>query len=91
MPQAGVSLPEYPQVREGSPVLDVGMRSEVVKQITLQPVRRHKGDAAIFFGDIVVPLKAVAIDVGIKPGVGRLIADPIRTLDDLPRLRPLEP
>lgn len=91
MRQAGRSLPEYLKVREGIPMLESCMRPELVKEITLQPVRRHKVDAAIFFSDIVVPLKAVGIDVDIKPGVGPVIADPIRTVEDLQRLRPLEP
>ncbi|GAB2705068.1 uroporphyrinogen decarboxylase [Kitasatospora kifunensis] len=91
MRQAGRSLPEYLKVREGIGMLDSCMRPELVKEITMQPVRRHKVDAAIFFSDIVVPLKAVGIDVDIKPGVGPVIADPIRTAADLQRLRPLEP
>nr|WP_234434844.1 MULTISPECIES: uroporphyrinogen decarboxylase [Streptomyces] len=91
MRQAGRSLPEYLKVREGIPMLESCMRPELVKEITLQPVRRHKVDAAIFFSDIVVPLKAVGIDVDIKAGVGPVIADPIRTFEDLKRLRPLEP
>ncbi|MBD0689775.1 uroporphyrinogen decarboxylase [Streptomyces sp. CBMA123] len=91
MRQAGRSLPEYLKVREGIPMLDSCMRPELVKEITLQPVRRHKVDAAIFYSDIVVPLKAVGIDVDIKPGIGPVIADPIRTFEDLKRLRPLEP
>ncbi|MFJ8044388.1 uroporphyrinogen decarboxylase [Kitasatospora sp. NPDC096147] len=91
MRQAGRSLPEYLKVREGIPMLDSCMRPELVKEITLQPVRRHQVDAAIFFSDIVVPLKAIGIDVDIKPGVGPVIADPIRTAADLERLRPLEP
>ncbi|MFE4975772.1 uroporphyrinogen decarboxylase [Kitasatospora sp. NPDC056651] len=91
MRQAGRSLPEYLKVREGIPMLESCMRPELVKEITLQPVRRHKVDAAIFFSDIVVPLKAVGIDVDIKAGVGPVIADPIRTAEDLKRLRPLEP
>ncbi|GAA2790961.1 uroporphyrinogen decarboxylase [Kitasatospora paracochleata] len=91
MRQAGRSLPEYLKVREGIPMLESCMRPELVKEITLQPVRRHGVDAAIFFSDIVVPLKAVGIDVDIKPGVGPVIADPIRSFDDLQRLRPLEP
>ncbi len=74
MRQAGRSLPEYLKVREGIPMLESCMRPELVKEITLQPVRRHKVDAAIFFSDIVVPLKAVGIDVDIKAGVGPVIA-----------------
>jgi uroporphyrinogen decarboxylase len=57
----------------------------------MQPVRRYAVDAAIFFSDIVVPLKAIGIDLDIKPGVGPVIADPIRDAADVKRLRPLEP
>jgi len=48
-------------------------------------------DAAILFSDIVVPLKAVGLGIDIKPGVGPVIEEPIRSEGDLPRLRPLEP
>ncbi|CAM5549979.1 uroporphyrinogen decarboxylase [Streptomyces spiroverticillatus] len=91
MRQAGRSLPEYLKVREGIPMLDSCMMPELVKEITLQPVRRHKVDAAIYFSDIVVPLKAIGIDLDIKPGVGPVVADPIRTRADLDRLRDLTP
>lgn len=91
MRQAGRSLPEYLKVREGIAMLDSCMQPELVKEITLQPVRRHKVDAAIFFSDIVVPLKAVGIDVDIKPGVGPVVGQPFRELGDVSRLRPLEP
>jgi uroporphyrinogen decarboxylase len=91
MRQAGRSLPEYHKVREGIPMLDSCTRPELVKEITLQPVRRHGVDAAIYFSDIVVPLKAIGLDLDIKPGVGPVVAQPIRGREDLRRLRPLEP
>ncbi|GHH36876.1 uroporphyrinogen decarboxylase [Streptomyces candidus] len=91
MRQAGRSLPEYLKVREGVPMLESCMRPELVKEITLQPVRRHKVDAAIYFSDIVVPLKAIGVDLDIKPGVGPVVAEPIRTRADLDRLRDLTP
>lgn len=91
MRQAGRSLPEYLKVREGIPMLESCMRPDLVTEITLQPVRRHKVDAAIYFSDIVVPLKAIGIDLDIKPGVGPVVADPIRTRADLARLRDLTP
>ncbi|MGP4000300.1 uroporphyrinogen decarboxylase [Streptomyces sp. 8N706] len=91
MRQAGRSLPEYLKLREGIPMLDSCMRPDLVTEITLQPVRRHKVDAAIFFSDIVVPLRAVGVDLDIKPGVGPVIGQPIRTRADLDRLRLLEP
>jgi uroporphyrinogen decarboxylase len=91
MRQAGRSLPEYRKVREGVPMLEALRRPELIAEITLQPVRRHGVDAAIFFSDIVVPLKAVGIDLDIKPGVGPVVENPIRTRADLARLRDLTP
>ena len=49
-------------------MLESCMRPDLVVEITLQPVRRYGVDAAIFFSDIVLPLKAVGVDLDIKPG-----------------------
>jgi uroporphyrinogen decarboxylase len=91
MRQAGRSLPEYRRVREGTSMLDSCTRPELVTEITLQPLRRYDVDAAILFSDIVVPLRAVGVDVDIKPGVGPVVGTPFRDVSDLSRLRPLEP
>ncbi|MFI9644918.1 uroporphyrinogen decarboxylase [Streptomyces sp. NPDC052040] len=91
MRQAGRSLPEYRKVREGIPMLESCMRPELVTEITLQPVRRHGVDAAIYFSDIVVPLKAIGVDLDIKPGVGPVVENPIRGRADLAQLRDLTP
>ena len=91
MRQAGRSLPEYRRVREGIAMLDSCTRPELVTEITLQPLRRYDVDAAILFSDIVVPLRAVGVDVDIKPGVGPVVGRPFRDASDLSLLRPLEP
>lgn len=91
MRQAGRSLPEYRAVREGTTMLGACRTPELVAEITLQPVRRHGVDAAIFFSDIVVPLQAAGIDVEIQPGVGPVIASPVRTAADVAALPALEP
>jgi uroporphyrinogen decarboxylase len=54
-------------------------------------VRRHGVDAAILFSDIVVPLAAIGVDVEIQPGVGPVVAQPVRSAADVRRLRPLQP
>jgi uroporphyrinogen decarboxylase len=89
MRQAGRSLPEYRALRQGTAMLESCFTTDLVVEITLQPVRRYGVDAAIFFSDIVVPLKAVGVDLDIKPGVGPVIAEPFRTLADVDRLRDL--
>jgi uroporphyrinogen decarboxylase len=91
MRQAGRSLPEYRRVREGISMLDSCTRPELVTEITMQPLRRYDVDAAILFSDIVVPLRAVGVDVDIKPGVGPVVGQPFRDAADLARLRQLEP
>ena len=91
MRQAGRSLPEYRAVREGIPMLESCRRPDLVTEITLQPVRRHGVDAAIFFSDIVVPLAAVGVDLDIVPGTGPVVAQPFRTRADLDRLPELTP
>jgi uroporphyrinogen decarboxylase len=91
MRQAGRSLPEYRALREGVGMLESCMDPDLVTEITLQPVRRYGVDAAIFFSDIVLPLKAVGVDLDIKPGVGPVVAAPVRTLADVAAIPDLEP
>src|SRR5699024_8521116 len=90
MRQAGRSLPEYRQLREGTRMLEACLDADMVTEITLQPVRRHGVDAAIFFSDIVVPLKAAGVDVEIVPGTGPVIAEPVRSRADIDALPELD-
>ena len=90
MRQAGRSLPEYRALREGVAMLDSCMRPDLVTEITLQPVRRYGVDAAIFFSDIVLPMKAVGVDLDIVPGVGPVVAHPVETLADVEAIPDLE-
>jgi uroporphyrinogen decarboxylase len=90
MRQAGRALPEYRKLREGTAMLDSCFLPDMVTEITLQPVRRFGVDAAIFFSDIVVPLKAVGVDLDIVPGVGPVVAEPFRSAKDLERLPDLD-
>src|SRR4051812_25003309 len=90
MRQAGRSLPEYHEARAGLGMLESCLRPDVVTEVTLQPVRRHHVDAAILFSDIVLPVKAAGVDLDIKPGVGPVVAQPVRTEDDVRRLPQLD-
>jgi uroporphyrinogen decarboxylase len=89
MRQAGRSLPEYREERGTVPIIEACAIPDLIVEITMQPVRRYAVDAAIFFSDIVVPLKAIGVDLDIKPGVGPVIADPIRDAAAIDRLRRL--
>jgi uroporphyrinogen decarboxylase len=91
MRQAGRYLPEYREIRGQGDILDTCRHPDLVTEITLQPLRRMAVDAAILFSDIMVPLAAVGVPVRIETGVGPVVDDPIRSADDVTRLRPLEP
>jgi len=89
MRQAGRSLPEYRASRAGTRMLDACRDPALVCELTLQPVRRHGVDAGILFSDIMVPLAAAGIDLDITPGVGPVVARPVRDRADVAAIRPL--
>lgn len=91
MRQAGRSLPEYRELRSGTRMLDACLDPALASEITLQPVRRHGVDAAIFFSDIVVPLLLAGVDVRIEPNRGPVFAHPVRTAGDVAELPELDP
>jgi uroporphyrinogen decarboxylase len=90
MRQAGRSLPEYRALRLGTKMLDACRDPDLVTEITLQPVRRHRVDAAILFSDIVLPLVAIGVGIDIVPGVGPVVEKPVTEVADVDRLRPLD-
>ncbi|WP_347057235.1 uroporphyrinogen decarboxylase [Blastococcus sp. HT6-30] len=91
MRQAGRSLPEYRALRAGTSMLAACQDPDLVTEITLQPVRRHQVDAAILFSDIVLPLVVAGMDIEIKPGIGPVVANPVRTVADVDALPDLVP
>jgi len=91
MRQAGRSLPEYRELRVGTRMLDACLTPDLAAEITLQPVRRHGVDAAVFFSDIVIPLRLAGVDVEIEPGRGPVFADPVRTTADVDRITAIDP
>src|SRR5439155_1602815 len=73
---------------QGRPLVDT--RSPT-RRGSCQPTRRHGVDAAILFSDIVLPLVVAGVDLEIKPGVGPVVASPVRSVADVDALPDLEP
>jgi uroporphyrinogen decarboxylase len=59
--------------------------------VTLQPVRRHGVDAAVMFADIMTPVLGMGLDVDLVEGIGPVVAEPVRTIADVERLRVPDP
>lgn len=91
MGQAGPSLPEHRAARGGADALDACLDPDLVSELSLQPVRRHRVDAAVLFSAVMVPVKLAGIDVRQVPGRGPVVDDPVRSAADVLRLRPIEP
>ncbi|WP_341955636.1 uroporphyrinogen decarboxylase [Microbacterium sp. LWH13-1.2] len=91
MRQAGRSLPEYRELRVGTRMLDACLTPDLAAEITLQPVRRHGVDAAVFFSDIVIPLRLAGVDVEIEAGRGPVFANPVRSAADVDRITAIDP
>jgi uroporphyrinogen decarboxylase len=91
MRQAGRTLPEYRALRERWTLLEMCADPALCAEVTLQPMRRLPLDAAVMFGDIMLPLTGVGIDLDIVEKVGPVIANPIRDAAGVEALRPLDP
>jgi uroporphyrinogen decarboxylase len=91
MRQAGRSLPEYRELRKHHDLFSVCRQPELCAEVTLQPVRAHDVDAAVMFADIMLPVIGMGVDVELVENVGPVIAVPVRTSDDVERLRVPDP
>jgi uroporphyrinogen decarboxylase len=91
MRQAGRYLPEYRELRGDRDILEAIRAPELAVELTLQPLRRMPVDAAIVFGDIMVPIAAIGVPVRVEAGVGPILDEPIRDAAAVRRLRRLQP
>lgn len=92
MRQAGRYMKAYRDLRDKYP--SFRQRSEIPEvaiEVSLQPWRAFQPDGVILFSDIVTPLPGLGIDMDIAEGKGPIIHDPIRTLEQVDKLRPFEP
>ena len=87
MRQAGRSLPEYRKLRERYTLGDIVAQPELCAEVTLQPVRRLGVDAAVMFADIMLPLAGMGVGFELVENVGPVIANPVRSPEDVDRLR----
>ncbi|MFK7048382.1 Uroporphyrinogen decarboxylase [Flavobacterium columnare] len=83
MRQAGRYLPEFRALRDKYDFFTRCETPELAAEITVQPIRIVKPDAAILFSDILVVPRAMGIEVELKDNIGPIIPNPIRSIEQV--------
>ncbi|RLQ97282.1 uroporphyrinogen decarboxylase [Falsibacillus albus] len=91
MRQAGRSQPEYRAIKEKYSLFEITHQPELCAYVTRLPVENYNVDAAILYKDIMSPLPAIGVNVEIKSGIGPVIDNPIRSMQDIERLGEINP
>ena len=87
MRQAGRYLPEYREVRaQAGDFMSLCRNAELACEVTMQPLRRYKLDAAILFSDILTVPDAMGLGLYFVTGEGPKFERPVQTAADIRKL-----
>ncbi len=88
MRQAGRYLPEYREVRgQAGDFMSLCKNPDLACEVTMQPLRRFKLDAAILFSDILTVPDAMGLGLYFVTGEGPKFRDPVRTAESIRGLK----
>ncbi len=87
MRQAGRYLPEYRKVREqAGDFMSLCRNPELACEVTMQPLRRFRLDAAILFSDILTIPDAMGLGLYFETGEGPKFERPVRSRSAIRKL-----
>jgi uroporphyrinogen decarboxylase len=87
MRQAGRYMPEYRAVRNQHSLIEICKNPQLAAEVTITAAEFLRVDAAIIFADLLLPLEVMGLPFHFSPGEGPAIESPLRTVDDINRLR----
>ena len=90
MRQAGRYMADFRAYSDKYPFRMRSETPEIATELSLQPWRTFGVDGVIMFSDILTPLPALGIEFDVVKGSGPIIGTPLRTMDDVLALKPLE-
>jgi len=90
MRQAGRYMQEYREVRARHTFLEMCKQPEVAAEVTVYAAHRLNVDAAIIFADILLIIEPMGLELEFAKGEGPVIHNPIRTAQDIARVREVE-
>ncbi len=85
--QAGRYMPEYMAIRRHHSLLDICRTPDIAAEVTITAAERLGVDAAIIFADLLLPFTPMGLDFEFVNGEGPVVAQPIRTLEQIQALR----
>jgi len=85
--QAGRYMPEYQAVRKHHTLLEICKQPRLAAEVTITAAERLDVDAAIIFADLLLPFECMGLPFEFQAGEGPVVHHPVRTLDDVQRLR----
>lgn len=88
--QAGRYMPEYRKLKADTPNLRWFTTPELMAQAALDAQSILGVDAAILFADLLPILIPMGLQLDYEDGIGPVFHNPIRTPEEVSRLRPLE-
>ena len=87
MRQAGRYMPEYRALRKQHSLIEICRNPQLAAEVTITAAEFLKVDAAIIFADLLLPLEVMGLPFHFSAGEGPVIENPVRTADDIRRLR----
>lgn len=90
MRQAGRYDPDYRKIKEKYSLLEICQQPELAAEVTMMPIKKLGVDAAILYSDIMNPVASLGVDFDIVKDIGPVIHTPVRTGQDVERLRPID-
>src|SRR5699024_10712569 len=91
MRQAGRSQPEYRKLKEKYSLFEITHQPELCAYVTHLPVDNYNTDAAVLYKDIMTSLQRIGVVVGIKSGLGPVIHNIIKKVQDVEKLGTIDP
>jgi len=90
MRQAGRYMPEFRAIRAKVDFMTLCKTPDLAAEVTMQPIHGIGVDAAIIFSDILTPLEPMGMQL-VFDDKGPHLLNPVRTLEDIDRLRTIQP
>jgi uroporphyrinogen decarboxylase len=90
MRQAGRYMADFRKFSDTIPFRERSETASIAIELSLQPWNAFQPDGVIMFSDILTPLPALGIEFDVIKGKGPRIDAPIRDMDAVRRLNPME-